>query len=124
LQRRDHTRAFAIAVLAAGLSFAGPGAFALAADTVRLAPDTGGGRDAPPFVARLDTSATRVALQPARRAGPDDAPARRPLLAILPGGAPRLEAPAGPSTQAGRPARHAPGRPASFVRTSRGPPLG
>jgi hypothetical protein len=119
------TKVFAIAVLAAGLSFAGPGTFALAGDAGRLTPDTSQGRDAPPFVARLDASAPRVAL--ARRGGPDDASNRRsfsPRPARLPGGAPQLVALAGRPVQTGRPARHTPGCPTDLVRTSRGPPLG
>jgi hypothetical protein len=115
--KRPHpTRTFAIAALAAILSVGAPATGSLVADAGASA-DLGATRAVPPLVTRIEARPLRVALQASFRSALS-------TLALPATGTPALGAPSWRSLEAGSPAALAPGRAGTFVRTSRGPPLG
>jgi hypothetical protein len=117
----SRVRAFATALLAASLSFAGPGAVALASAPAAPAPDTRAGENADggqPFVARSETAAARLAVRGSRSLV-DGVP--RDLVALLTRSillAPSMTARALAARDAQRTAPLVP----ATVRSSRGPP--
>lgn len=109
MRRPDLRRAFAIAVIAAGLALAGPAGAPIAVDGVAAA-DAGAGRAVLPLVTRVDARPLRVALQPS-------------FLAVLPGDTSAPATLTFASYEASARLQPAPDRLGGFVRTSRGPPL-
>jgi hypothetical protein len=117
----DGIRAFAIALLAASLSLAGPGAIALASQPGGLEREVRDGKDAQPFLARPAPPAVRVALRP--RGGSLDGHGGRQLAVELCARA-RDGAAISPRFLSGRVPRRNARRIPETVRSSRGPPQG
>jgi hypothetical protein len=64
VRRLDWIRVLAVAILAAGVSFVGPGGYAFAAAPGRLAQQVRDGKDDLPLATRAAPSTTRLALRP------------------------------------------------------------
>ena len=123
-KRRTKTeglRAFAIALLAASLSLAGPGAVALASQPGGFERQVREGKDAQPFVARPAPPAVRVAIRP-RGSSRDDHGGRQLAVALTVRA--RDGAAVSPRFLSGRTPRCNARRFPDTVRSSRGPPQG
>ena len=124
VRRQDLIRGFSIAILAASLSLAGPGA--LASEPGRLAQQAREGQSdqrekQQPFVARPAPSSVRVALRP--RGASLDEHGGRQLTAALAARA-RQGAAASQRLRSETEPRHDPWPVPTTVRSSRGPPQG
>ena len=119
--KSEGLRAFAIALLAASLSLAGPGALALASRPGGFERQVREGKDAQPFVARPAALAVRVALRP-RGASLDDHGGRQ--LAVELTARARDGAAVSSRFLSGRAPRGNARRFPETVRSSRGPPQG